>query len=81
MADATYDTSTSTLTIAQVKVGTTLYKSVAATLGSVISSGSATEVVADSYGTYDTSTNRLSIPVVTVGSTTHYGVVVPPVPI
>ena len=33
MADATYDTSTSTLTISQVKVGTTLYKSVAATLG------------------------------------------------
>ena len=76
LAADSYDTATSTLTIAQVKVGTTLYKNVAVLLGSVISSGSTTEVVADSYDTYDTSTNRLSIPVVTVGSATYYGVVV-----
>ena len=76
MAADSYDTSNSILTIPQVKVGTTMYKDVAVLLGSVISSGSTTEVVADSYDTYDTSTNRLSIPVVTVGSATYYGVVV-----
>ena len=76
LAADSYDTATSTLTIAQVQVGTTLYKNVAVLLGSVISAGSTTEVVADSYDTYDTSTNRLSIPVVTVGSATYYGVVV-----
>ena len=48
LAADSYDTATSTLTIAQVKVGTTLYKNVAVLLGSVISSVSTTEVVADS---------------------------------
>jgi hypothetical protein len=76
MAADSYDTSTSVLTIAQVKVGATLYKNVTVLLGTVVSAGSTTEVAADTYDTYDTSTSRLSIPVVTVGSTTYYGVTV-----
>lgn len=76
MAADSYDTSSSVLTIAQVKVGTTLYKNVTVLLGTVVSAGSTTEIVADTYDTYDTSTSRLSIPVVAVGSTTYYGATV-----
>jgi hypothetical protein len=69
-----YDTSTSKLTISQVKVSDTLYQNVVVTLGSVISVG--TVLVADSFDTFDSAINQLTIPQVTVGSTTYYNVVI-----
>ena len=68
----TYNTSTSTLTIPQVKVGDTLYQNVVVTLGNVLSMG--TTLVPDSYDIYNATNNQLTIPQVNVGSSTYYNV-------
>ena len=73
-ATDTYDTSSSRLSISQVKVSDILYKNVVVTLGSVISVG--TLLVPDSYDTYNAAINQLTIPQVTVGSNTYYNVVI-----
>lgn len=75
MAADTYDASKSTLTIPLVKAGSSYYSNVTATLGSVISIGTASSNPL-SYDTYDATTNRLTIPVVNSGTATYYNVVV-----
>ena len=73
IAADTYNTGNGVLTVAQIAVGDTLYTNVRATIGQVISVGTASS---DTYSKYVAATNRLTIPSVTIGTTTYYTVVV-----
>jgi hypothetical protein len=70
-----YDVQTGVLTIPSVLVGTTYYKDVQITLGSLVSVGTA-HGVSGAFDTYRVETNELFVPVVRVGSSLYYNVVV-----
>lgn len=70
-----YDPATRTVTIPLVQVGIRYFRDVRATVGDLVSVGTASNV-SGVFDRYDFATNRLTVPVVRVGNSLYFNVVV-----